>query len=202
MTRFRTVSTVLVIALLGLGSGCLSRSPDVRHFVLGTTRSTETSARAPEMALLIGPVRLPAYLERPQIATLEDGGEVELDEFNRWLGGFEENFLRALSLGLAQELGSDRVVAGPSKAPFEIHYQVRLHIDDMIVVEGSGLRVRVRWSLISLKTEAAPQLFVMDELVALAGSSQKDLVRAHEAAVMELVRRIADQVEGGPSNPS
>jgi uncharacterized lipoprotein YmbA len=202
MTRFRTVSTVLVIALLGLGSGCLSRSPDVRHFVLGTTHSTETSARAPEMALLIGPVRLPAYLERPQIATLEDGGEVELDEFNRWLGGFEENFLRALSLGLAQELGSDRVVAGRSKAPFEIDYQVRLHIDDMIVVEGSGLRVRVRWGLISLKTEAAPQLFVMDELVALAGSSQKDLVRAHEAAVMELVRRIADQVEGGPSNPS
>jgi uncharacterized lipoprotein YmbA len=202
MTRFRTVSTVLVIALLGLGSGCLSRSPDVRHFVLGTTHSTDTSARAPEMALLIGPVRLPAYLERPQIATLEDGGEVELDEFNRWLGGFEENFLRALSLGLAQELGSDRVVAGRSKAPFEIDYQVRLHIDDMIVVEGSGLRVRVRWGLISLKTEAAPQLFVMDELVALAGSSQKDLVRAHEAAVMELVRRIADQVEGGPSNPS
>ena len=80
MTRFRTLSTVLAIALLGLGSGCLSRSPDVRHFVLGTTHSIETSARAPEMALLIGPVRLPAYLERPQIATLEDGGEVAVEQ--------------------------------------------------------------------------------------------------------------------------
>ena len=124
--RSRTVLSVLALILL---SGCFGRSPDIRQFVLGASVSPVTKERSPETAVVVGPVRLPAYLERPQMARLKGGGEVALDDFARWLGGFEENFLRAISLGLARELGSDRIVEDPSKAPFSIDYQVRLHVD-------------------------------------------------------------------------
>ena len=133
----------LAIAGLVLISGCLGRSPAVRHFVLGVSHSSVAMSRAPDVAVLVGPVRLPAYLERPQIARLASGGEVALDEFSRWLGGFEENFVRAVSLGLARELGSDRVVESPSRAPFPIDYQIRFHVDEMILERGKTLRVRV-----------------------------------------------------------
>lgn len=178
---------------LGL-MGCLGRGPDVHHFMLGTTDAVATSARAPDLAVLVGPVRLPAYLERTQIVTLEPGGEIELDESHRWLGGFETNFLRALSLGLAGELGSTRVVVHPSKAPFTTDYQIRLHVDDMIFESGRGLRVRVRWALIPSMEGAQPMLFVMDELTALDRDSAEDIVGAYQDATTELVRRIADQL--------
>jgi uncharacterized lipoprotein YmbA len=175
--------------------GCIGRSPDVRHFVLGASDSKVTVERPIEVAVLVGPTRLPAYLQRSQIAKLESDGEVFLDEFNRWLGGFEENFVRAVSLGLARELGSDAVVAAPSKAPFPFEYQVRLHVDDMILEEGGVLRVRIRWALISKSVDAAPGLFVMDERFSSDdGSSAADVVRVHDAALLELARRIADEI--------
>ena len=45
----------------------------------------EQARRLADVAVLVGPVRLPSYLERAQMARLESGGEIELDEFNRWL---------------------------------------------------------------------------------------------------------------------
>jgi len=193
-TRGNAYRAMLMIAGLALCTGCLGRSPDVRNFMLGTSNSKSTIALAPDMAVLVGPVRLPAYLDRPQMATLESDGEVVLDEFDRWLGGFEENFLRALSLGLAQELGSVRVVAHPSKAPFPIDYQIRLHVDDLIHEAGGGLRVHVRWALVYVREEASPGLFVMDELIPVNGNSVEDVVRAHEEAVMALVRRMTSEL--------
>jgi uncharacterized lipoprotein YmbA len=184
----------LLIAVSILAGGCLGRSPGVRHFMLGTSESTSTLARAPDMAVLVGPARLPAYLDRSQIATLEGGGEISLDEFNRWLGGFEENLLRALSLGLARELGSTKIVVAPSKAPFEIDYQIRLHVDDLIFEDAGGLRIRIRWALIPIAEEGSPGLFVTDEFISMDGNSVESVVGAHENALMDLVRRIADEL--------
>ena len=175
--------------------GCLGRSPDVRHFVLGAAESPVSVERALEVAVLVGPVRLPAYLDRSQIATLDVAdGEVELDEFNRWLGGFEENLVRAISLGLARELGSNRVVAAPSKAPFPFDYTIRLHVDDMVLENGEALRVRVRWALIPRSKEAAPRFFVLDERFSTEGEGPSDIVRAHDVAITALVHLIAEEI--------
>jgi uncharacterized lipoprotein YmbA len=192
--EYFTARAMLAFVLLILFVGCLGRSPQVRHFMLGISEPSSSNALSPELAVLVGPVRLPAYLQRPQMARRESDGEIELDEFNRWLGGFEENLLRALSLGIAEELGSERVVVHPSKAPFAIDYQVRLHVDDMILADGDGLRVRVRWSLIPLRAEGSPGLFVMDELIPTGGASREKLVEAHEVALMDLVQRIANEL--------
>ena len=196
----------LAIALLvgssWVATGCLGRSPNVDHYILGTslpstaTTSSTAAGASSELAVGVGPVRLPAYLERAQMARLEAGGGVELSEFSRWLGGFEENFLRSLSLGLARELDSIKVVAHPSAAPFPLDYRVRLHIDDLILVEGQGvLRSRIRWALTREGHASGPLLFVLEESRPVADESAEGLVAAHEAVITELVARIARAIE-------
>ncbi len=191
-------TTMSIIAIGILCGGCLGRSPEVRRFVLGATEAAVVDGKAPKAAIVVGPVRLPAYLERPQIARLRTGGEIELDQFNRWLGGFEENFLRALSLGLARELGSERVVSNPTRAPFELDYRIRLHVDDMIMTDSDGLRVRVRWALVPIVSREAvdseAKLFVMDERFATKGRSAAHIVHAYDEAIEELVRRISGEI--------
>ena len=131
-----------------VSTGCLGRSPQVRYFMLGTGAVEAAEAGAPDVSVLVGPVRLPAYLARPEFARLAKDGEIELDASDRWLGSFEESFLRATSLGVAKRLGSGEVVTHPSKAPFPIEYTVRLHVDDLIVEAGGEMRVRIRWALV------------------------------------------------------
>ena len=195
--RRATVSSCTVPALMGLClvlvSGCLGRSPDVEHFVLasqGPAKVGEAGTTAP--AVLVGPVRLPAYLDRPQVARLGAGGSIALDEYTRWLGGFEENFLRAVSFEVARQTGSSRVVTHPSKAPFDFDAKVRLHVDDLVVVEGTSLRVRIRWSI--SRAGSPDGLHVFEEDRPLANGSNASIVAAHDAALAELGRRIAEAV--------
>ena len=179
--------------------GCLGRSPEVERYMLGApaaaspSRSADSSASG--VAILVGPVVLPAYLERSQLARLEDGGEIELDEFSRWLGGFEKNFLRGISLGLARELDSVKVVPSPSSAPFPLDYRIRLHVDDLVFVAPRNvLRVRIRWALIAEESESPARLFLLETEIPVEAGGNAGLVRAHEAAIARLVSEIAQAV--------
>lgn len=201
IARCIALSVVLAVGPLVVFSGCLGRSPQVRHFMLGVEDVAPAEALAPDVSVLVGPVRLPAYLDRSELARLAADGEVELDSGHRWLGSFETNFLRAVSLGVARRLGSNEVVAHPSKAPFPIEYSVRLHVDDLIVEAGGTLRVRIRWALIGpagrgTDPAAGPpaRLFTFEERRSGIGASPEARVRAHEAVLGELATRIADAV--------
>ncbi len=198
--RLRSAALALAALLPVAASttGCLGRSPQVRQFMLGVEAVAAGERGAPDGSVLVGPVRLPAYLERPELARLGKDGEVELDARHRWLGSFEENCLRAVSLGVAKRLGSSQVVTHPSKAPFPIEYVVRLHVDDLIAEAGGVLRVRIRWALIGPEgrgsgPSAGPpaRLFVVEERRTGIGGSPEARVRAHETVLGELAERIA-----------
>jgi uncharacterized lipoprotein YmbA len=190
--RALLAATILVAAIAG---GCLGRSPDVRHFVLGRPTTAAAAPYVDGLAVLVGPVRLPEYLQRAQIARLDPSGEVRLDETNRWLGGFESNLLRALAMGLAARLDSARVVSHPSNAPFEMDYRIRIHVDDLVAQDGDRLRVRIRWALQPSDPEEPVALFVMDRVFAIAGVEPEALVAAHETALSELVEAMARSIE-------
>lgn len=187
------VSLLLALTFTGGNLGC-SRSPDVRHFVLGTQFSSDAGQRAPDLAVLIGPIRLPAYLERPHFARRAGGGKIELDEFNRWLGGFESNLTNALAADLRRQLGSVRVVGYPSSAPFPIDYSVRIHVDEWIVDESNTLKVRLRWALAGQGAGRAPLLSAHESAIEVPGRSSEAIVEAHDRALAELAQSLADEL--------
>jgi uncharacterized lipoprotein YmbA len=202
-TRYRrslasdAIRALVFVAAL-VSTGCLGRSPQVHYFMLGTGAVEPAEVGAPDVSVLIGPVRLPAYLARPELARLANDGEIELDANDRWLGSFEESFLRATSLGVAKRLGSGEVVTHPSKAPFPIEYTVRLHVDDLIALAGGEMRVRIRWALVGPAGRGTgpldgppTRLFTFEERRTGVGGSPEALVRAHEAVLDELASRIS-----------
>lgn len=188
---------IAILAVVISTTACLGRSPSPEHYMLGTESAGAAGGAAPGIALLVGPVRLPAYLDRPQFARLEGRGEIELDEFARWLGGFEDNFLRALSLELGRRTGSIRIAANPSKAPFPFDARIRLHVDDLIV-EGDALRARIRWAMIPTGDRGAPVVDVMEARIPIAGGGNASIVVAHDAAVALLAERIVAALPARP----
>ena len=183
---------VFFAALLTV-SGCLGRSPEVKRYVLGVDALPEMASRGPNLAVLIEAVRLPTHLDRAQITRRGRGGQVQLDEFNRWLGGFDENVIRAVEAGLSRQLGSIQVVAYPTRAPFSFDYRVRVHVDDLILDADGALVARIRWAIVP--TEGEPELFVLDERIESVGRSTGTLVQAHEQVLADLSTRIAKAIE-------
>lgn len=187
---------LLVVAAAATSSGCLGRSPEPRLFALGSTPHPADAPLDSELAVLVGPVRFPRYLERPQLVRRLEGGELDLDEFNRWAGSFEENVVRALSLDLASRLRSDRVVAYPSTPPFALAYRVRIHFDELVVGPDDVLRMRSRWSIRHGQSDDPPRIGRTDLDRPVAGRSIQAVVAAHEAAVAALGEALSREIEG------
>jgi uncharacterized lipoprotein YmbA len=187
---------VTTVAAAGVSSGCLGRSPEPRLFTLGSTPRPAGAPLDSEIAVLVGPVRFPRYLERPQRVRRLEGGELDLDEFNRWAGGFEQNVVRALALDVADRLRSDRVVAHPSDPPFDLAYRVRIHFDELVLGPDDVLRMRARWSIRSGRSDDPPRIGRSDLDRPVDGSSMQALVAAHDDAIAALGEALSREIEG------
>ncbi len=75
----RYVSGACALVLL---AACGS-TPSSRLYVLGTTPVSQTAGIDEALRLVMGPITVPAYLDRPQIV-VRDGGRLRALEFDRW----------------------------------------------------------------------------------------------------------------------
>ena len=95
----------------------------------------------------------PAFLDRPQIVSRETHNRLAMDEFHRWGGTLQDDFLRVWSENLSQLLGTSRVLVFPS----EIRYPLDVRIAaDVLAFErdadGQAL-LKVRWTLLDGSAE-------------------------------------------------
>ena len=158
MMRLSSLGICAWLVLLGL-AGCAA-TPTSNFFVL-TAAETLTPAKASALALSIGPVDLPRYLDRPQIVSREGDNRLDVDEFNRWGGALDEEISRALAKQLGASLGTDRVFSYPSRLATDSDYRIALDIQAFDGRRGDDVTMALVWSLIddrsgqTLRTEQA-----------------------------------------------
>ena len=192
----RTTCLALVGVLALTTLACLGRSPEVRLYTLGAEPRAVDADRPSETAVVIGSVRFPRYLERPQIVRRLAGGALELDEFNRWAGSFEDNVIRALGLAVSERLGSDRVVTSPADPAFAVDFRVAVRFDELVVAADGTLQMRAAWSIATGARGEAPVLGRTDRDLPVDGRSPRALVAAHERLIETLGGDIAAAIEG------
>ncbi len=125
MLRCRCLIGAVFLVLLG---GCVTPGPSPRFYVLTpmaetpssySRHSAEPAAERPRM-VVIQDIRLPLYLDRPQIVTRDTENRLEWSEIDQWGGVLRDDMMRILALNLGRQLAGDRVVAAPypvSKPP-------------------------------------------------------------------------------------
>jgi uncharacterized lipoprotein YmbA len=111
---------VAVVALLGL-TACLGPREDVSAFFLLSPAPPPPAALAPvAVAIGIGPIELPGYLDRAQIVVRLSDNQVTLSDADRWAEPLLANLQRTLEENLAGLLPSASFVEYPwypSEAP-------------------------------------------------------------------------------------
>ena len=184
---------LLLCTVLVIGSpGCLGRSPAVRHYTLGALPGA--GAGSEELAIGLGPVTFPAYLDRPQFVTRLEGSELAVDELNRWAGGFQSNVVGALADGLSARLGTDRVFLDPGASPFPLAYQVAVDIHRFEGRLGGDLVLRARWVVREQGGQGRAWSEESTIRKSVAGPEVDSLVIAHDAALDELAGIIAGRI--------
>jgi len=116
----RPLSIVIGVAL----AGCAS-APS-RFYTLNST--AEKSGGPPtDCSVLVGPISVPASVDRPQFTIQIGANRVAIDEFNRWAAPLNENIARVITADLAALLVTARVAAAPL-ANFDATFRVSVDI--------------------------------------------------------------------------
>lgn len=140
------------VAWLGAGLlllGCASTPPS--HFYT-LTPIPDAVGRAGNIAgdgiaVGLGPVTFPQFLDRPQLVTRDGANQLTVDEFHRWGGTVQDDFLRIWGENLSALLGTSRVALFPSEARMPLDFRV---LAEVIAFEGTGEReavLKVRWTV-------------------------------------------------------
>jgi uncharacterized lipoprotein YmbA len=128
-----TRAAVLVLALVVSGCSILDPVPDrSRFFTLTTLPDAEPAEpRALHRGSRIygvGPVTMPAYLDRREIATRVSPTELDYSQLDLWAEPLGTNVAAVLQQNLRALLRPDRIVAYPYAATLGPDYRVEIHV--------------------------------------------------------------------------
>jgi uncharacterized lipoprotein YmbA len=189
---------LLSASLIGL-VGCVGSQPS-RFYVLTDLVSVEsppqrmTDGQGP--AIGVGPVTLPKYLDRPQIATRAGRYELAYDEFERWAEPLDTNVTRALVEHLARLTPTDRIAVFPWPRGTPIDYQVTVEVAHFFGQYGGTASLIAHWSI--FRDEGTEALVSRtSRLTAPSGGPQSEaMVAAMSQTVAELSEEIAMAIRG------
>jgi uncharacterized protein len=212
MSRLPALPFFLLIALMGLATGCAQQSQPSTFYVLSYAQDREQTGSITTMreglSVGIGPVELPQYLDRPQIVTRASDNQLEIEEFDRWGGRLKENFTIVLAEVLSAELETDRISAHPWASPDRIEIQVIVNVTAFETDTAGRSRLEARWSIVDVRRQdvlVTARSVLRQEVAApsvqVAESVDYDAIAAAMSRnVAELGREIAMQIRSHSSS--
>ena len=143
------------------------------------------------LALGIGPIKFPGYLDRQQLVTRISQNRFAVAENDRWAEPLEENFSRVLSQNLSILLQTDRVVTYPWERSQSPTYQVQVEVLRFEPNAEQMVELWARWSITdsTKKTISARESF-------LSRPAKDKSTEASVAALSEVVGSLSQEIAG------
>ena len=163
---------------------------------LTTTPVTRQDTR---LSLGVGPITLPAYLDRPQIVTRASQAKLELSEFEQWAAPLQDDVPRVLSENLAYLIPTNHVTVFPWQRSTPIDYQITVDITHFEGTLGESSALTARWrildkdgrELLMTTSSVSEQISGQDYEATVASMSRTlgSLSRAIAAALEDVAQR-------------
>jgi len=105
-----------------LAVGCTSTPPS-RFYTLRA--ASDPAAPSSSLSIAVGPVTVPAVVDRPQIVVNAGANQVRVDDFNRWAAPLQNNIARVVADNLVLMLGTPRVTLLNADADYRAAIEVQ-----------------------------------------------------------------------------
>ena len=191
---------MLPLGLVACALGCLGSSTPPAFYALRPMEpAAATASAAPsELGIVVGPIEIPRYLDRPEIVTLGGAHRLDVWDEHRWGGSLRTDMLRAMSDDLGTLLGTTRVAVYPVEPPFPVDHRVLLDVLAFEGVLGRSVVLHTRWSVVPAAGDRGAVLGEFRVEQPVASASFEDLVAAESAALGALSRELAARIAALP----
>ena len=189
---YRIAVIILAIGVLTM-AGC-APTPPPTYFQLEEPANVQLSGIERGIAVGVGPLNLPAYLDRPHIVTRATEHRLELSDFNRWAEPLKDSMLRVIAVNLSNELETTRVFALPRHSPvFPIEFKVEINVARFDGRLGGEVVLVARWILLGKEDQLiSTKVSIIREQS--AGSDYDALIKAQNKTLQKLSNEIAEAI--------
>ncbi len=183
----RRIAQLISIALAAVVAVGCSTTPSKFYSLSSTSAADGTPPTA--VAVMVGPVTIPASVDQPEFVVQVAANRVQVDEFNRWVAPLGDAIARAVAGDLVVLLGTPDV-ASNQLANFVPDYRVTIDVQRFESVPGSAATLEAVWTVRkTVGGEIRSGRTVAREPV--QGQSYDALAAAHSQALAQMSTDIA-----------
>jgi uncharacterized lipoprotein YmbA len=187
------MARVMTIVAVVAAAGCLSPREDTSAFFLLSPTPSRISAVTPiEVAVGLGPIELPAYLDRSQIVVRLSDNQVALSDADRWAEPLAANLQRTLEENLASLLPGATFVDYPWHAAEAPDHAVAITFRRFEADTAGAVVLEGTWEVTTAGTPAEARATRIEETATAPGSEAA--VAAQSRALTRLAEEIAAAV--------
>jgi uncharacterized protein len=173
-------------------AGCASSTPS-RFYTLNPTSTPAAMVQA-NYSVSVGPISVPAVVDRPGIVVKTGSNQVSIDEFNRWASPLKEDIGRVIVENLIVMLGTSQVTLFPQSTAAGASYRVMidiLHFDSDL---GKAATLDALWT-VSFAKDGSDRRGRTTITEVPQGDDYAALVAAHSRALGQLSAGIARTIQ-------
>jgi uncharacterized lipoprotein YmbA len=175
------------LLLVGCGT-----TPNPRFYAL--TGAAPPASSSSELSVAVGPVTIPASVDRPQIVVTVSPNRMRLEEFDRWAAPLQNDIARAVVANLVAALGTPRVMLASAPVTATVDYRAVIEIQRFESVPGDAATLEAVWA-VSRTKDGKSQTGRTTAREATPDTSFDALAAAHSRAVGRLSQDLANAVQ-------
>jgi uncharacterized lipoprotein YmbA len=187
----RLFTFAFLSALVIVADGCTSTPPS-RFYTLSA--ASAPAATSSDVSVAVGPVSVPAVVDRPQIVVRVGPNQVRLEEFNRWASPLQNGIARAVAENLVTMLGTPRVSLSQQLLSADVDYCAAIEVQRFESAPGEAATLEAVWTVKRIKGGGS-RTGRTTAREPTPDQSFDSLAAAHSRAVARLSRDIADAVQ-------
>jgi uncharacterized protein len=196
-------AAVMLVFFVMVLNGCIGGSSKPSKFYL--LRSIEnppenlpTTGNRDRVAVLVGPITLPAYLDRTQMVTVAGKHELVLEEFNRWAEPLKDGFYRVLMEDLSLLLNTSDVYAYDRDGAPTTDYQVIIDVTRFDSIAGGDAVLTAFWTVSGRDSNSPVMTRKSVFRKPMPSTGITGVVEAQNQTLAELSREIARVIQSQP----
>ncbi len=134
---------MIMFAFAAMIAGCASASPQL--YTLSPT-AQPVNAKS-NLTISVGPVTVPAAVDRSQLVLSVAPHQVAVDEFNRWASPLKTDIARVVAQNLSLILGTPYASVFPQSVSVSPSYRVTIDVMHFESIPGDSARLTAIWSV-------------------------------------------------------
>ena len=191
-SRILQIACVTMVVGVMMLTACGGRTPPAKFYTLQPVEQSSTGKSLPlDVALAVGPVAIPAALDRAEIVTRDAGNAISFSEYHRWAGPLEEDIASVMAQNIANLLDTECVTPFTRENIFQPTHRVVININRYDSQLSQEFLIDATWSIKDLKSRKL--LLVRNSTIreALASAEYEELVAAQSKVLAALSQEIA-----------